>query len=752
MHRRARLPHRRQHGRSRRRRAAHLPELFRPARGRPRLFRFRQRRGRQRISPSRRAASRSASTASSTAAATACRSREGLPAADGETLPKSADLDIFVRDRAPSVRFLGTAYVLPAGGEPTIPDRHRQHQPRQRQALPHRRPPARRRHRRRHVPDPARLLGDRRHRGEVGREGLGRHGRRRERDQPRDHHRDSGRRAGAEAQARRLHPDRRRAVNSTGEDWAPKATQWFIVTDLGLTTLSGNDGLHVMVRSLGNAGPVGDVHAPPGRGQQRDSRRSDDRRRRLRALRARPDARHRRHGAGPARRRHGGGDYSFLDLSKAAMDLTDRGVEGREPPKPLDVFLTTERGIYRVGETVYATALVRDATADRGRGRAADRHRHPPGRQGAQPHRARRPGRSAAPSRRSTLPANAMRGTWRDRRLRRREGLGARRDDLPGRGFRARASRLRHRRPTATAHRPAPRRPSSASTRASSTARRPPNLNVEGETVLKPRRDLAAYPGLRLRPRRRDLRRRRPSRSPASRPTKPATRRFRSRCRTPRRRACRSTATINVRVLDTSGRPVERNHRRCRCSAATAASASSRSSTAPPARTVPVAFEVIAVDRDGARIAAQALDWSLYEIRTDFQWYRADGRWNYETIETKTRVANGTVDIAADRPARIEAHGRVGQLSARGREPDRRRASGELRFRGRLVRRGEGARHAGGAEGLARQGALRGRRDGARPSRDALQRRRAGHGGRRPADRDEVGRGHRQRRPTSTSR
>ena len=45
------------------------------------------------------------------------------------------------------------------------------------------------------------------------------------------------------------------------------------------------------------------------------------------------------------------------------MDLTDRGVEGREPPKPLDVFLTTERGIYRVGETVYATALVRDATA-----------------------------------------------------------------------------------------------------------------------------------------------------------------------------------------------------------------------------------------------------------------------------------------------------------------------------------------------------------------------------------------------------
>ena len=55
------------------------------------------------------------------AAATISTAREGLPAADGETLPKSAELDIFVRDRAPSARFLGTAYVLPAGGEPTIP-------------------------------------------------------------------------------------------------------------------------------------------------------------------------------------------------------------------------------------------------------------------------------------------------------------------------------------------------------------------------------------------------------------------------------------------------------------------------------------------------------------------------------------------------------------------------------------------------------------------------------------------------------
>jgi S1-C subfamily serine protease len=50
-----------------------------------------------------------------------------------------------------------------------------------------------------------------------------------------------------------------RAVNGTDNDWEARATQWFVVTDLGLTTLAGNDGLNVMVRSLGTAGPVGDV-------------------------------------------------------------------------------------------------------------------------------------------------------------------------------------------------------------------------------------------------------------------------------------------------------------------------------------------------------------------------------------------------------------------------------------------------------------------------------------------------------------
>jgi uncharacterized protein YfaS (alpha-2-macroglobulin family) len=57
---------------------------------------------------------------------------------------------------------------------------------------------------------------------------------------------------------------------------------------------------------------------------------------------------------------NGAGEYAFLDLTTNAFDLSDRGVKGREAPGPLDGFLYTERGVYRPGEEVNLTALVRD--------------------------------------------------------------------------------------------------------------------------------------------------------------------------------------------------------------------------------------------------------------------------------------------------------------------------------------------------------------------------------------------------------
>src|SRR5262249_7399848 len=47
--------------------------------------------------------------------------RAGMPSVVRETLAKSADFSIYVRDRKPLVRFTGKAYVLPRTGQRGIP-------------------------------------------------------------------------------------------------------------------------------------------------------------------------------------------------------------------------------------------------------------------------------------------------------------------------------------------------------------------------------------------------------------------------------------------------------------------------------------------------------------------------------------------------------------------------------------------------------------------------------------------------------
>ncbi|MEH6644423.1 alpha-2-macroglobulin family protein [Sulfitobacter sp.] len=144
----------------------------------------------------------------------------------------------------------------------------------------------------------------------------------------------------------------------------PAATQWFILTDLGLSTMSGTDGLHATVRGLGDAEPRAGVtlslisRANAVLGE------------------AVTDAEGRAHFPAGLTRGSGSaapalltalnaqGDGAFLSLTDPAFDLSDRGVEGRPPAPAIDTFLTTDRGAYRVGETVFATVLTRD---DQGR-------------------------------------------------------------------------------------------------------------------------------------------------------------------------------------------------------------------------------------------------------------------------------------------------------------------------------------------------------------------------------------------------
>src|SRR6516225_3243070 len=145
---------------------------------------------------------------------------------------------------------------------------------------------------------------------------------------------------------------------------AEPATNWVLVSDLGLATYKGADGMAVDVRSLANGKPLRGVqvrlHAR-NNGELASATTDAEGIARITGglLRGRG-------GDEPfVLTAHGGdNDFNFLEIGRPAFDLSDRGVSGRPQPGPVDAFLYTDRGIYRPGETVELVALVRDEQAD----------------------------------------------------------------------------------------------------------------------------------------------------------------------------------------------------------------------------------------------------------------------------------------------------------------------------------------------------------------------------------------------------
>lgn len=157
-----------------------------------------------------------------------------------------------------------------------------------------------------------------------------------------------------------------RPADVTEESWRAVATQWFIVSDLGLTSFTGEDGIHAFVRSLASTNPVtnASVRLVARNNEILATTKTDING----YVRFEPGQTRGQGGLQPAIlvAENGEGEYAFLDLATNAFDLSDRGVKGREAPGPLDAYLYTERGVYRPGEDANFTAIVRDST-----GRAA---------------------------------------------------------------------------------------------------------------------------------------------------------------------------------------------------------------------------------------------------------------------------------------------------------------------------------------------------------------------------------------------
>ncbi|WP_390911527.1 MG2 domain-containing protein [Pseudosulfitobacter sp. SM2401] len=141
------------------------------------------------------------------------------------------------------------------------------------------------------------------------------------------------------------------------------ATQWFVLSDLGISTWKGNDGLTVGLRGLSDAGAragaevtlISRANAVLGTATT-----DTDGFVQFAAGLTRGTG-----ASAPALvvARLGDDDIAFLPLTDPAFDLSDRGVEGRPPAPPIDTFLTTDRGAYRPGDVIHATVLTRDAQA-----------------------------------------------------------------------------------------------------------------------------------------------------------------------------------------------------------------------------------------------------------------------------------------------------------------------------------------------------------------------------------------------------
>ncbi|MBL8538332.1 MAG: alpha-2-macroglobulin family protein [Hyphomonadaceae bacterium] len=155
-------------------------------------------------------------------------------------------------------------------------------------------------------------------------------------------------------------PNAGQSANAENESPA-SAYRWVLYTDMALQSFSGASGLDVVVRSLRTARPLANATLTLIANNNEE------------LARVRTDVDGHVHfadslvnGDGPARARYvmaygEGGDFAALDLQRPALDLTDRSIDGRRAPGDIDAYVYTERGIYRPGERVRLIGLIRDS-------------------------------------------------------------------------------------------------------------------------------------------------------------------------------------------------------------------------------------------------------------------------------------------------------------------------------------------------------------------------------------------------------
>ncbi|MEP1208241.1 MAG: alpha-2-macroglobulin family protein [Rhizobiaceae bacterium] len=443
-----------------------------------------------------------------------------------------------------------------------------------------------------------------------------------------------------------------KAEGEKRSSWDPVATQWFLISDIGLVTYAGNDGLTVFASSLDSGASLAGVSVDLlARNNEVLGTAVTDTEGKARFE---PGLMRGSAGLAPTlvtakRSQDDGTDFVFLDISRAGFDLSDRGVEGRPSPGTLDLYTYLDRGIYRPGETVNLVTLARDHKVEaindlpltamlvRPDDVEADRtvSKH-----------AQLGGHDLA----FVLPDNAMRGVWKLRvhadpngpALSEKQFLVE--DFVPDRIEFDLASSAKYLSPAAPAAIDLTGRYLYGAAAA--------DMSLEGEIRLKPSRDRAAAKGY--------LFGLAGAESAGGRviqleklPKTNAEGKARFAAALDRLPSTTSplVAEISVRLRETGGRAVERQLKIPVAANGPMIGIRPQFGGGQVEEGGTAGFKIIALDAADKRLDISRLNWSLHRIERNYQWYRSNSSWRYEAVEVPRLVQNGQIDVKADRAA-----------------------------------------------------------------------------------------------------
>ncbi len=446
--------------------------------------------------------------------------------------------------------------------------------------------------------------------------------------------------------------------DTPSNDYEALATQWFIVSDLGLTAYSGNDGIHVFVHLLSTADPKGlvEVRLVSRSNEILATRKTDGTGYAL----FEPGLTRGEGGLAPAiliatDQRN---DYAFLSLKSPPFDLSDRGVVGRIAPAGLDAFVYTERGVYRSGETIHVTALLRD-----GRGTAAlgipltvvierpdgvEYRRAVVADQGVG-------GRSLS----VPITPTASTGTWRVRAYTdpKRPPVGETtfmvEDYVPDRLEFELASKAGSISPLAPAEVSVSGRYLYGTPAA--------QLDLEGELVVTAAKERPGFAGYTFGPADEEVNATRKPLEDLPQTGAEGKASFRVSLDKPPETTRPLQAQIVIRMAEPGGRAVERKLDLPVVPAGPMIGVKPLFSGRSLGDGDQARFDVILAAPDGAMLARSGLRYELLQVDTRYQWYKQDGVWQFEPVKSTKRVADGTFDVAADKPAQLSLPVSIGR-------------------------------------------------------------------------------------------